>query len=445
MKLIIIGAVAGGTSAAAKASRNNPDAEIIIYEKDQDISYSGCGLPYYIGGRIKTLMDVAPRRPDFFKSKYNVDIKICHEVLDLCLADKSVEVKNLETGEIFIDHYDKLIIATGAKAFSPPIKGLDQKHVFSLRNVQDAIRIKNFIDQTKPKTAVIIGSGFVGFEVLENLTELGIPTTMVERAGKLTPNLDPDMSEYLEKKLDQRDLCVLKNANVVEILSDGVLLESGQKISGDLVLVATGVKPEVELAKKAGILLGSTGAIKVDERMMTIDTNVYACGDCIETWSVLNKKPHYRPLGSTANKTGRICGDNITGGNVFYPGNLGTGIFKFMDLTIASTGLSESEARNQGYDIIVVHDRKPDRPASSGGQEMMIKTIADRKTQTILGVQIVGHQGVDKRLDVFVTLITYRAKVDEIFHLDLAYSPPYSTAKDPVHFTGMILDNQLNH
>jgi pyruvate/2-oxoglutarate dehydrogenase complex dihydrolipoamide dehydrogenase (E3) component len=253
------------------------------------------------------------------------------------------------------------------------------------------------------------------------------------------------MSDYLEKKMTERDLCFIKNANVVEIVDDGILLESGQKISAEMVLVATGVKAEVELAKKAGIFLGSTGAIKVDERMMTIDTDVYACGDCIETWSVLTKKPHFRPLGSTANKTGRICGDNITGGNVLYPGNLGTGIFKFMDLTIASTGLSESEAKQMGYDIIVVHDLKPDRPASSGGKEMMIKAIADRQSQTILGVQIVGHQGVDKRLDVFVSLITYQVKISEIFHLDLAYSPPYSTAKDPVHFIGMILDNQLNH
>jgi NADPH-dependent 2,4-dienoyl-CoA reductase/sulfur reductase-like enzyme len=445
MKLIIIGAVAGGTSAAAKARRNDPDAEIIIYEKDQDISYSGCSLPYFIGGRIKSLMDVAPRRPDFFKSKYNVDVKIRHEVLDLNLSEKAVLVKNLETGQTFTDHYDKLIIATGAKVFVPPIKGLEKEHVFFLRNVQNAIQIKEFIDQNKPQSAVIIGSGFVGFEVLENLMERNIPTTMVERASKLTPNLDADMSDYLEKKMTERDLCFIKNANVVEIVDDGILLESGQKISAEMVLVATGVKAEVELAKKAGIFLGSTGAIKVDERMMTIDTDVYACGDCIETWSVLTKKPHFRPLGSTANKTGRICGDNITGGNVLYPGNLGTGIFKFMDLTIASTGLSESEAKQMGYDIIVVHDLKPDRPASSGGKEMMIKAIADRQSQTILGVQIVGHQGVDKRLDVFVSLITYQVKISEIFHLDLAYSPPYSTAKDPVHFIGMILDNQLNH
>ena len=338
-------------------------------------------------------MDVAPRRPDFFKSKYDVDVKIRHEVLNINLSEKALLVKNLESGEEFLDHYDKLIIATGAKAFIPPIKGLEQKHVFTLRNVQDAIKIKDFIETNKPQTAVIIGSGFVGFEVLENLSERGIQTTMVERAAKLTPNLDPDMSDYLEKKMNQRDLCFLKNANVVEILQDGVLLESGQKITGQLVLVATGVKPEVELAKKAGIFLGTSGAIKVDERMMTIDTDVYACGDCIETWSVLNKQPYYRPLGSTANKTGRICGDNISGGNIAYPGNLGTGIFKFMDLTIGSTGLSESEALKQGYDIIVVHDLKPDRPASSGGKEMMIKTIADRKTQTILGVQIVGHEG----------------------------------------------------
>ncbi len=445
MKIIVIGAVAGGTSAAAKARRNNKDATIVMYEKDQDISYSGCSLPYYIGGQVQSLMDIAPRGPEFFKSKYNIDVFIRHEVVSLDLAKKAIEVKNLETGQMFLDHYDKLIISTGAKAFVPPIKGIDQDHVFFLRNVRDAVKIKDYLDQKKPKSAVVVGSGFIGFELLENLMERGLTGTIVERAGKLTPNLDPDMSKILEAELDDRSIAYIKNANVVEVVKDGVLLEDGTLIKGEMVFIATGVKANVELAKKAGIFLGESGAIKVDERMMTIDTDVYACGDCIETWTTINKSHYYRPLGSTANKTGRICGDNVCGGTTTYPGNLSTGVFKFFDLAIGSTGLSEGEALKQGYDIEVVIDSKMDRPVSNGGRKMTIKAIADKKSQTLLGVQIIGHEGVDKRLDVFVTLITYKVTVDQFFTLDLGYAPPFSNVKDSVHYIGMIFDNKFNH
>ena len=445
MKIIVIGAVASGTSAATKARRNNKDAKIVMYEKDQDISYSGCSLPYYIGDIVKSLMDVAPRNPEFFKSKYNIDVFIRHQVLSLDLREKSMEVKNLETGETFLDHYDKLIISTGAHAFVPPIKGIDQNHVFFLRNVQDAVKIKNYIENKKPQSAVIVGSGFIGFELLENLIERGISGTMVQRGPKLTPNLDPDMSKILEEELDKRSISYVKNANVVEVVKEGALLEDGTLIKGDMVFIATGVKPNVELAEKSGIFLGESGAIKVDERMMTIDTDVYACGDCIETWNVVNKKPYYRPLGTTANKTGRICGDNVCGGTTSYPGNLSTGIFKLFDLSIGSTGLSEAEALKQGYDIEIIVDTKMDRPVNNGGRKMTIKAIADKKTKTILGVQIIGHEGVDKRLDIFVTLITYKVKVDEFFTLDLGYAPPFSNVKDSVHYIGMILDNKFNH
>lgn len=444
MKIIVIGAVAGGTSAAAKARRNDDSAEIIIYEKDQDISYSGCGLPYFIGGKVKSIMELTPRTPEFFKSKYNIDIHIQHEVLKINIPDKTVVVKNLETGVVFEDPYDKLILSTGAQAFVPPIKGIDLDNVFFLRNVQNALKIKTFMNSHHPKTAVVVGTGFIGFEVMENLMECGIKVTLVERAGKLTPNLDEDMSLYLEKMLSQKEIPVFKNANVVETTNQGVILENGTLIPGEMIIVATGVKPNVTLAKEAGLLLGATGAIRVDERMMTIDTDIYACGDCIETWSTVTKKPHYRPLGSTANKTGRICGENITGGNVIYPGNLSTGIFKVFDISIGSTGLSEAEARNAGYDVEVSHDLKPDKLDYYGGREMLIKAIADRATKKLLGVQIIGYEGVDKRLDVFVTLITYGATVAEIFNLDLAYAPPFSTTKDPIHYTGMILDNALN-
>lgn len=445
MRILVIGAVAAGTSAAAKARRNNDGAEIVIYEKDRDISYSGCGLPYYIGGEVKDIDELTPRDPIFFKSKYNVDVLTGHEVLEIDTKTKELTVKNLQTDKVFKDKYDKLIIATGAASFVPNVQGVDGDHVFSLRNVQDARNIKNYIDQTKPHHAVIAGTGFIGFEMLENLMVDGISVTIIEKQSKITPNLDEDMAAFLETALAKKQINIIKNTSIVRIDKDKVVLEDGQEIKSDMVIMATGVRPNVTLAKEAGVELGVTGAIKVNNKMQTNIEDVYACGDCIETFSIITNKPLYRPLGSTANKTGRIAGDVVTGGALEYRGNLSTGIFKLFDMTIATTGLSEKEARAEGYDIVICHNIKPDKPSYFKGKEMVIKAIADKKTQRILGVQIVGSEGVDKRIDVFATLITYKAKVDELFHLDLAYAPPFSTTKDPVHYTGMILDNAINH
>lgn len=444
MRLIIIGAVAAGTSAAAKARRNDDRAEIVVYERDKDISYSGCGLPYYIGGEIESLEELTPRDASFFKSKYDVDIKVQHEVLSIDADRKAVIVKNLMDGNVFEDRYDRLILATGASPFIPDIDGIDRSHVFFLRNVEDARKIKGFIDEHAPKSALIAGTGFIGFEVLENLTARGIEVTVVEVADKITPNLDEDMANYLENQLLSKGVKILKRTHIKIIEPQNATLSNGSIVDVDLVIMATGVRPNVALAQSIGAEIGLTNAIKVDRQMRTSVKDVYACGDCIETFSAITGKPVYRPLGSTANKTGRIAGDVVTGGTLEYRGNLSTGIFKLFDLTIASTGLSEREAINEGYEIEIVHNIKPDKPSYFHGEEMVIKAIADRKSMRLLGVQIIGTTGVDKRIDIFATLITYKATVDELFHLDLAYAPPFSTTKDPVHYTGMILDNAIN-
>lgn len=444
MRLIIIGAVAAGTSAAAKARRNDDRAEIVVYERDKDISYSGCGLPYYIGGEIESLEELTPRDASFFKSKYDVDIKVQHEVLSVDADRKAVIVKNLMDGNVFEDRYDRLILATGASPFIPDIDGIDRLHVFFLRNVEDARKIKGFIDEHAPKSALIAGTGFIGFEVLENLTARGIEVTVVEVADKITPNLDEDMANYLENQLLSKGVKILKRTHIKIIEPQNATLSNGSIVDADLVIMATGVRPNVALAQSIGAEIGLTNAIKVDRQMRTSVKDVYACGDCIETFSAITGKPVYRPLGSTANKTGRIAGDVVTGGTLEYRGNLSTGIFKLFDLTIASTGLSEREAINEGYEIEIVHNIKPDKPSYFHGEEMVIKAIADRKSMRLLGVQIIGTTGVDKRIDIFATLITYKATVDELFHLDLAYAPPFSTTKDPVHYTGMILDNAIN-
>lgn len=445
MRILVVGAVAAGTSAAAKARRNNDEAEIVIYEKDIDISYSGCGLPYYIGREIEDIGELTPRDSKFFKKKYNIDILTGHEVLNINTRSKELKVKNLQTNEEFLDKYDKLIIATGATPFRPNIKGINNENVFFLRNVQSAKKIRNFIETKKPKNAIIAGTGFIGFEMLENLMIDGVNVTIIEKQNKITPNLDEDMALFLENTLVKKNIKILKNTSISEINDNNIVLEDGSKVASDMVIMATGVKPNVDLAKEAGVEIGTTGAIKVDVKMQTNIPDVYSCGDCVETFSRITGKPVYRPLGSTANKTGRIAGDIATGGYLEYKGNLSTGIFKLFDMTIANTGLSEKEALKEGYDVIVCHNIKPDKPAYFHGREMVIKAIADKNTEKILGVQIIGYEGVDKRIDVFATLITYGAKVDELFHLDLAYAPPFSTTKDPVHYTGMILDNALNN
>jgi NADPH-dependent 2,4-dienoyl-CoA reductase/sulfur reductase-like enzyme/rhodanese-related sulfurtransferase len=445
MRLIIIGAVAAGTSAAAKARRNDEESEIVIYEKDSYISYSGCGMPYYLGGEVEHVEDLIPRDPTFFKSKYNVDVITLSEVLSIDPERKTLEIRDLSTGSVFTDYYDKLILATGASAVKPPIKGADGEQVFTLRNINDMNRIKEFLDHRMPKTAAIIGTGFIGLEVCENLKKIGIEVTLIEKLPQVTPGLDADMSIYVKEHLEKNNIPVYLNATVTEITVNSVILEDGSSIAAELVLLSTGVRPNTYLAKQAGIQIGITGAIEVDETMRTNHPDIYACGDCAQQTHLVTGKPVYRPLGSTANKTGRIAGDCITGGNLTFRGILGTGIFKVFDLTVALTGLSEKEARENGYEVVVCHNIKPNKPEYLGGKEMVIKGIADKNTGRLLGAQIIGYEGVDKRIDVFVTAISFKAKVEDLFHLDLAYAPPFSTTKDPVMYTGMILDNAIHH
>lgn len=444
MRLIIIGAVAAGTSAAAKARRNREDIEIVIYEKDSFISYSGCGMPYYIGNIVKHSEELTPRNAAFFKSKYNVDILILHEVIGVYPEEKSLKIRNLSTGEIFSDTYDKLIIATGASAVVPPITGVEFKHVFSLRTMNDMYKIKAYIDNHQIQSAVIVGTGFIGLEVSENLIQLGIKVTLIEKLPQVTPGLDADVAIHVKKHLEEHGITVITGAEVIKITEHSVILADGQEIETQFVLLSIGVRPNTQLAVDAGIELGVTKAIKVDKRMKTSITDIYACGDCVEQYHVVTGRAVYRPLGSTANKTGRIAGDVVTGGNLEFRGILGTGIFKIFDMTVAMTGLSEKEAIMQGYDIAVCHNSKPNKPEYMNGEEMMIKGIADKSSGRILGVQIVGGEGADKRVDVFATAITFEAKVEDLFHLDLAYAPPFSTTKDPVMYTGMILDNAIH-
>ena len=443
-RIVIIGAVAAGTSAAAKARRNDETAEIVLYEQDAHISYSGCGLPYYIGGQVSDLAELTPRDPAFFKDKYNVDVLVLHQVMAIDPTAKTLNIRNLLTGEAFSDHYDALILATGASTIRPAIPGRDLPHVFTLRNPSSAQAIRDFLEERKPKTAVVIGSGFIGLELVENLAQAGLAVTIVEKLPQVCPFVDPDLGPYVADSLAEHQVSVRTGVSATQIQPDSVILDDGSSLPADLVILAVGVRPNTSLTQAAGIEVGKTGAIAVNSKMQTNLPDIYACGDCAETFSVVDGRPLYRPLGSTANKMGRIAGDVVTGGSLEFRGIAGTGIFKLFDLTIAATGLSEKQARDSGYDVVISHNIKPDKPEYYGGREMVIKAIADRKTEKLLGVQIVGHAGVDKRIDVFVTALTAGLTVSDLFHLDLAYAPPFATTKDPVLYTGMILDNALH-
>ncbi|MDD4717562.1 MAG: FAD-dependent oxidoreductase [Eubacteriales bacterium] len=436
MRLIVIGAVAAGTSAAAKARRNSEELEIVIYEKDTYISYSGCGMPYFIGGVIDDSEELTPRDPEFFRKKYNININTRHEVTDIFPDTKTVRVRRLADGHVFDDRYDKLIIATGAKASRPPIPGTEGDNAFVLRNINDMYRIYGYIRENKPVEAIIYGSGFIGLEMCEALHELDMKITLIEKLPQIVPALDPDMSAHVEAYLREKSVTVIKGQEAEYVPEYDADLPP-------LIILATGVRPEVSLAVKAGVELGSTGAIKVDAGMRTNIEEVYACGDCIEHCMIVDGSSIYRPLGSTANKTGRIAGDCATGGDVEFRGILGTGIFRIFDMTVAQTGLTEKDAKVRGLDIVICHNIKPDKPKYMGGEDMVIKAVADKHDGRLLGVQIVGYNGVDKRIDVFVTAISFGAKASDLFHLDLAYAPPFSTTKDPVMYTGMILESIL--
>lgn len=447
MKLVIIGAVAAGTSAAAEARRGLKDAEIKVFEADSDISYVGCGLPYYIGNRVTKRSTLVPRDAAFFKEKHNIEIFTRHLVTELDPDKKQITVENLETGESFSESYDKLVLATGASSFVPPLPGIDKENVFALRSAGDADKIRDFILSRRPRNAVIVGTGFIGLEVAENLLMRGIHTTLVELAPQVMPALDSDMADLVREHIEAQGVDVITGDSVASLeggrFATKAVLKGGTELAADMIIMAVGVRPNVSLARQAGLNLGATGAIAVNKAMETSVADIYACGDCAESYSVVTGKPFYRPLGSTANKMGRVVGIQVSGGSLEFQGGLGTGIFKLFDLAVAQTGLTAKEALKEGFDIVTVKDTRSDKPGYFHGEEMTIKTVADRKTGRLLGAQIIGKAGVDKRIDVVGTAITYGAQASDLMHLDLAYAPPYSTARDPLMYSGILLDKAL--
>jgi len=450
MKIIIIGSVAAGTSVAAKARRNTEDAEIVLYDKDMDVSYAVCGIPYAVGGEVENFDELTPRNAEWFKKRYNVDIHTSHEITQVDYKKKLVHGINLITKKSFTNNFDVLVFATGSVYNTPEIfVNRHFENVFQVKNISSGKSIKKFVDENEPKKVVVIGAGYIGLEMAEQFQRLGLEVSLLQRSKYPMSHLDWDMSSRIINEMKRKNIAFFPEETVRKINGDGSLKSietaKGTIFSADIFVLATGVKPNTALAKSMGIKLGITGAIEVNDKLETNLPNVYAVGDVAESFDRITRLPIYRPLASTANKMGRIAGDIITGGDLRHKGILGTGILRFFDLTIAQTGLTEKDALANDIAITTLYNIKPNKPDYMKGKEKVIKAIANKENGKILGAQIIGYDGVDKRIDVFATAISFGATAEDLFHLDLAYAPPFSTTKDPIHYTGMALNNDINN
>lgn len=448
MKVVIVGGVAGGATAGARIRRLDETAEIVIIERSGYISYANCGLPYYIGGVIADREDLTLQTPEGFFSRYKISAKVNCEVTDINKESKTVSVVNLVTGEKFEEKYDKLILSPGAKPVLPDFY-INDKRVFTLRTVEDTLKIRSFISSSRAKSTVVIGGGFIGMETAENLKEAGLEVALIQRGEHLLNTVDKEIASFIHAAFRSNGIRLLLNAQTEKIVpaQDGVCVElaCGEKILCDMVLVAVGVVPENALAKKAGLKLGVKGAIKVNERMQTSDPDIYAVGDAVEVKHFVTGKEALIALAGPANKQGRIAGDNICGIHSEYKGSQGSSVIKIFDKTAAVTGINEEQAKALGY----TYEKVILSPSSHagyypGGKVMTLKLLYEKKSLKILGAQIYGSDGVDKRIDVIATAIRAGLKADELKDLDLAYAPPYSSAKDPVNMAGFIAENIEN-
>jgi len=447
-RILIVGGVAGGASAAARLRRLDETAEIIMFERGDYISFANCGLPYYIGGEIKDRDDLLLQTPESFKKRFNIEVRIRNEVTAIDPEKKQINVKNLSSGESYTESYDKLILSPGAEPVRPPIPGINSDRIFTLRNVPDTDLINDFIDKHKPKRAVIVGAGYIGLEMAENLRLRGMLVAVVEMVDQVLPVMDKEMTCFIQQELHKHNVALWLNDAVANFQpSDSRLtvgLKSGMELSCDIVILAMGVKPEVELARQAKLEIGETGGIKVNKQLQTSDPDIYAIGDAIEVRNFALDNPTLIPLAGPANKQGRMVADNICGGNRHYNGTQGTSILKVFDLTVAMTGASEKALAktNMKYEKLYIH------PANHvgyypGAKQMCIKLLFTKPEGKILGAQIVGSRGVDRRIDIFAVAIRAGLTVFDLQELELAYAPPYGSGKDAVNMAGFVASNIL--
>ena len=446
MKVVIVGGVAGGATAAARIRRLDEQAEIIVFERSGFISYANCGLPYYIGGAIEDPEDLTLQTPESFFSRFRVLMKVHHEVTAIHPDQKTLTVKDLETGAVFEESYDKLLLSPGAKPVIPDLPGIDSSKLFTLRTVEDTFRIKEFVDQNKPKSAVIVGGGFIGLEMAENLRHLGMEVTIVQRPKQLMNPFDSDMASFIHSEVRKHGVKLMLGHTVEGFAEqDGgvnVLLKDFAPLHADMVVLAIGVTPESTLAKEAGLTLGIKGSILVNDRMETSVPDIYAVGDAVQVKHFVTEQDTLIALAGPANKQGRIAADNICGGDSHYLGSQGSSVIKVFDMTAASTGINETNAKKAGISVdTVVLSPMSHAGYYPGGKVMTMKVVFEKETYRLLGAQIVGYDGVDKRIDVLATAIHAGMNATELKNLDLAYAPPYSSAKDPVNMAGFMIDN----
>ena len=449
MKVVIVGGVAGGATAAARIRRLNEQAEIVVFERSGYISYANCGLPYYIGDVITDPEALTLQTPESFFSRFRVAMKVRHEVTAIHPDRKTVSVRNLETGKVFEESYDKLLLSPGAKPTQPRLPGVGLNKLFTLRTVEDTFRMKEFIRTNHPKSAVLAGGGFIGLELAENLRELGMEVTIVQRPKQLMNPFDPDMAAFIHNEM-RRNGVKLALGHTVEGFEerDGgvdVLLKDETPLHADMVVLAIGVTPDTGLAKEAGLELGVKGSIVVNDRMETSVPDIYAVGDAVQVKHFVTGQDAHVSLAGPANKQGRIAADNICGGDSHYTGSQGSSVIKVFDMTAASTGVNETNAKKAELDV----DKVILSPMSHagyypGGKVMTMKVVFEKQTYRLLGAQIVGYEGVDKRIDVLATAIHAGMKATQLKDLDLAYAPPYSSAKDPVNMAGFMIENIAN-
>ena len=446
MKVVIVGGVAGGATAAARLRRLDESAEIVVFERSGYVSYANCGLPYYIGGIITDRAELTLQTPESFWRRFRVDMRVRHEVTAIHPDTKTVDVKNLATGEVFAESYDKLILSPGARPTQPALPGVGIDRLFTLRTVEDTLKLREFIEQHHPRSAVLAGGGFIGIELVENLRDLGLDVTVVQRPKQLLNPLDADMAAFLHAQLRQKGVKLMLGRTVEGFAADGdrvnVLIKDEAPLTADMVVLAIGVTPDTALAKDAGLELGIKGSIVVNDRMETSVPDIYAVGDAVQVKHSVTGQDTLLSLAGPANKQGRIAADNICGGDSRYLGSQGSSVIKVFDMTIAATGVNEKTARQAGIDC----DKVFLSPMSHagyypGGKVMTMKVVFEKGTYRLLGAQIVGYEGVDKRIDVLATAIHAGLTGPQLKDLDLAYAPPYSSAKDPVNMAGFMIEN----
>lgn len=448
MNVLVIGGVAAGTKTAAKLKRENRDFNVTLITKGENISYAGCGLPYYVGGVIEDKSDLIVNTPKSFSDLTQVEVKTSVEALEIDRDKKIVKAFDIQNKKEIIFNYDKLVIATGADPIKPPIEGIDLEGVFYMRTPDDAIAVREVVETNNVKRAVVVGGGFIGLEVAENLHEMGVKTTLVEAMDHIMPGFDDEVSSYVENELIENGIMVLTGERLTSIEGDEKVSKvrtDKRAMKADMIVMSVGIRANSNIAETCGLELESNKTIKVNEYMQTNDEDIYAVGDCVTVKNILSGKPVWSPMGSSANKEGRCLAKTLAGKKTEFNGVLGTGIVKLLNLNAARTGLTEKEALNLGYNVesvlVPIDDKAHYYP---GSKMIIIKLISDKDNKKVLGAQVFGEGNVDKHIDVISTAITFNATINDLQNLDLAYAPPFSTAIHPVGHAANVLLNKID-